>query len=228
MYRMQVRPPSWSLAEKVVVALAGIGWLYVFLYDSPTVALFYSGLFVFSVVLRAIVGMRMWISFQEPAKVMMYGIVCLMTLLITNSIIYGMTGSFATTLTTSGTATTIVSIFEASVVAPLLRCIFIAVAEEETFRGIVLDLVVETPRRFDEYLVLFLVSGVGFSAAHARAWYGVSRMSDLLAVVPANPAPFMVGVIGGVVLGLVSLKARNLAPAILAHAAYDFLAFTHA
>ena len=223
MYRYPFRTANWSLLEKTVVALAGIGWLYVFIYDNPTVAIFYSGLFVFSVVIRAIAGMPLWISWGDsPIKTIFYGIFCLLVLLVTNSIIYSFTGAFSLPFTTSSTALLI----ESQIFAPLIRAIFIAVAEEETFRGIVLDYVKETPTKADEYFVLIAVSGVGFSLAHARAWYGSTTISAVFSSIALNPAPFMVGVMGGVILGLVSVKARNLMPAIIAHAAYDFLAFT--
>jgi len=218
-------PKAWSLAEKIVIGLAGIGWLYVFLYDSPTVALFYSGLFVFSVVLRAIVGMNMWINFEKPAEVTAWGFLALVILLITNSLIYTMTQAFSLPLSSGTQTVTIVSLFEAEVITPLLRSIFIAVAEEETFRGTVLDLVESTPRRWDEYASLFLISGFGFSLAHAKAWYGATHIADVFTLMWSNPAPFVVGVLGGIALGFTALKTRNLAPCIIAHALYDFLAF---
>jgi len=222
MYRYGRAFPQWTLLEKVVIALAGIGWLYVFLYDSPTIALFYSGLFVFSIVIRGIAGMPMWISGKEPLKTLAYGLACLATLLITNSIIYSYTGSYSLPLSTSSTTAVLI---ETQIFAPLIRSIFIAVAEEETFRGIVLDFVKETPTKADEYFVLVSVSGVGFSLAHAKAWYGSTTITGVFTAVAQNPAPFLVGVTGGIILGLIALKARNLAPSIVAHAIYDFLAF---
>ena len=221
MYRYPGRFAEWSLLEKTVIALAGIGWLYVFLYDNPTVALFYSGLFVFSVVVRGIAGMPMWISEKDFVKSIFYALFCLAVLLVTNALIYGFTGSYSTVLSAGST----VVLIERSVFAPLIRAIFIAVAEEETFRGIVLDYVKETPTKADEYLLLIGVSGIGFSLAHAKAWYGCTALTEVFSAIAGNPAPFLIGVAGGTILGLISIKARNLLPAIMAHAAYDFLAF---
>lgn|GEM_PF-2194389 len=210
--------------EKIVIGLAGIGWLYVFLYDSADVALFYSGLFVFSVVARKVAGMDLWMSLDNPPEIAFYSMAALVTLLLTNSFIFGMTGSYSVVLSTGSPTIPVIGALEVGVIAPLLRSIFIAVAEEETFRGIVLDRT-RTLIKADDWAFLIIISGVGFSLAHAKSWYGAQTISEVFPMIASNPAPFMVGVAGGTILGITALKARNLLPTIVAHALYDFMAF---